>query len=185
MQCPRALPAHPTLDSSNRQPVGILHPHTSVALSALRPWPDSSGPGGSATQLVGVHPASLPIPPLWVTQTRLSSGQQTVSCPPDRRTDAHSTTQHHGPSVLPLRGRRASSLTRHRNETRREGVCVAEFPSFSQFQAASVKLPSSNAANKVMSKYLSSLSFSHCLPSPFPIRVELLPRSTGTSHKPG
>lgn len=53
----------------------------------VRPWPDS-GPPRAFPPLVQegrlpsllVHHASLPIPPLWVTQRRLSSGQHPVSC---------------------------------------------------------------------------------------------------------
>lgn len=52
----------------------------------VRPWPDSVLPRaffplvreGRLPSLL-VHPASLPIPPLWVPQHRLSSGQLAVS----------------------------------------------------------------------------------------------------------
>lgn len=90
---------HTTHHGSHRQPRLL------VALSACdhglipvsRAWFFPSGPGELEGRLPSllVHPASLPIPPLWVTQHRLSSGQHTVSCPPGRRTTLriHNTSQ--------------------------------------------------------------------------------------------
>lgn len=94
----------------------------------VRPWPDSVLPRalfplvqeGRLPSLL-VHPASLPIPPLWVTQRRLSSGQLAVSCPPARRT----TLRTHNPIAADFRAasmRREDSFCRFAAQKHRKAA---------------------------------------------------------------
>lgn len=98
----------------------------------VRPWPDSVLPRaffplvqeGRLPSLL-VHPASLPIPPLWVTQHRLSSGQHAVSCPPARRT----TLRTHNSIAADFRGasmRREGSFCRFAEQKHRKAASSSQ-----------------------------------------------------------
>lgn len=129
----RSHTTSPVHHSSHRQPAFL------VALSACDHGLIPVSPPACFSPLIQegrlpsllVHPASLPIPPLWVTQRRLSSGQHAVSCPPGRRT----TLRIHNPypsrrtSELPLAAE-MKLLCHATEETHIEGA--SPFQSFGQ-----------------------------------------------------
>lgn len=149
----------------------------------VRPWPDSVLPRalfplvqeGRLPSLL-VHPASLPIPPLWVTQHRLSSGQLAVSCPPARRT----TLRTHNPIAADFRAasmRREGSFCRFAAQTPKGCVTSSKLRTIPQFERYSLS-SSSMVSDHMAARCLLSLRVFFVSFSP----VEVLPYIFNICH---
>lgn len=163
----RSLAHHISRPSQQPSPASL--PSRAIC---VRPWPDSGLPRafppliqeGRLPSLL-VHPASLPIPPLWVTQRRLSSGQHTVSCPPGRRT----TLRIHNPypsqrtSELPRCGEEAP-FSRYQTDTHRRCVAIPKLgtnPQSEKYSLPSYSTASDQDGSQLLFFY--SFFFTSCL----------------------
>lgn len=151
----------------------------------VRPWPDSglprvvfpSGPGELEGRLPSllVHPASLPIPPFWVTQHRLSSGQHTVSLSTGQTDDIAHPQRAFRPALM----RRETSFIALSTIDKARGL--RHFNASDKFSIQStlyqaIQLLQVRWYSGVSFFSFSSLIFSSCLSASVFLRVGILPR---------